>query len=254
MKTVGFISPPGWFDPSPEEFPKITAEPARTQQCPLYLPEFNWSLESISKTEPQQTDAAHCLASMGCDVIAKVGTPFAWAGMDSVREARDRSRRLSDAAGVPVVMTGIALVDACHALGTEKVALACTYYSSDWKSQWMSYIHASGIHVVAARNLADHGLAQGYDDPADETNWAPTEEQITQTVLKICEEAPDTEAVAISGAGARTLALTGKLEEMAGRAVFGADTALYWAAAQAAGIKLMSGILGRLTDTRPVNP
>jgi hypothetical protein len=32
------------------------------------------------------------------------------------------------------------------------------------------------------------------------------------------------------------------------RPVFGSDTALYWAAAKAAGVALKPGILGRLTD------
>jgi maleate isomerase len=85
-------------------------------------------------------------------------------------------------------------------------------------------------------------------DDADRDFWAPTAEQICQSVRHLAKAAPETEAIAISGAGSRTLALVAALEAEIGKPVFGSDTALYWAAARAAGVALKPGILGRLTD------
>jgi maleate isomerase len=250
VQTVGFISPPGWVDPSPAEFPTVCADRVQVQQCPLSLPGFDWRLDSIARTEPELLAAARALGDMGCDLVANVGTPFAWAGQASVDEARARQGRLADAAGVPVVMSGIAIIDACTALGADRVGLASTYYSEDWTSRWARYVQASGVDVVAAQNLAGQGLMPQHDDAADRAYWAPTAEQIAESVRRIAAAAPEAEAIAISGAGTRTLTLIHALEAETGRPVFGSDTALYWAGAKTAGVELKAGILGRLTDAQ----
>jgi maleate cis-trans isomerase len=246
-KTIGFISPPGWFDPSPAEFPTVCANDVRVQQCPLALPNFDWRIETIAGTEPSMMSAAGALGDAGCNLVAKVGTPFAWAGFDSMAEARARQDRLSAAAKVPAVMAGIAILDAFKALRAQRVALACTYYSDDWMAQWARFVGASGFEVIAAQNLAGQGLMVPHGDD-DRDYWAPTAEQIIESVLRIARAAPRAEAIAVSGAGSRTLSLIATLEAETGRPVFGSDTALYWAVARTAEVELRPGILGRLTD------
>ena len=154
MPTIGFLSPPAWFDPSPAEFPSICTDVVRVQQCPLSLPGFDWRLDSIAGTEPELVTAAATLGDMGCDLVANVGTPFAWAGLASAVEARARQERLAAAAGVPVVMSGIAIIEAFAALGARRVGLACTYYSDHWRDRWAGLVTASGLDVVAAQNLS----------------------------------------------------------------------------------------------------
>ncbi len=249
VQTIGFISPPGWADPSPAEFQAVCTDQVLVQQCPLLLPGFDWRIDSIAVTEPELMVAARTLGDMGCDVVAKVGTPFAWAGLKSVVEARARRDRLTDAAGVPVVMSGIAIIDAFAALGADRVGLACTYYSDDWTKRWARYVQASGVEVLVAQNLAEQGLVPPHDD-ADRAYWAPTAKQISECVRRIAEIAPKAEAIAISGAGSRTLTLISALEAETGRRVIGSDTALYWAVAETAGAKLKPGILGSLTGAK----
>lgn len=150
---VGFITPPDWYDPSPVEFHALMNGQVRVQQCILNLPGFEYRIESIACSESEQIGAARLLAGAGCDLIASVGTPFAWAGLGSVEAARERCGRLTQASGVSNIMTGIAIVDALRHLGIERVGLACTYYSDAWKTQWGDYIRASGFEV-AAHNFA----------------------------------------------------------------------------------------------------
>lgn len=190
--------------------------------------------------------AARSLGDMGCDVVAKVGTPFAWAGLASVTEARARAQRLAAAAGVPVMMSGIAIIDAFDALGADRVGLACTYYSDDWTDRWARYVRASGVEVIAAQNLAGQGLMPQHHE-ADRDYWTPSADQISACVRRIAEVAPDAQAIAISGAGSRTLNLVHVLTTETGRHIVGSDTALYWAVAKAAGVELKPGILGSLT-------
>ncbi len=249
LKTVGFISPPGWADPSPAEFQAVCADQVLVQQCPLLLPGFDWRIDSIAMTEPELMVAARTLGDMGCDLVAKVGTPFAWAGLRSVAEARARRDRLADATGVPVVMSGIAILDAFAALGADRVGLACTYYSDDWTQRWARFVQASGVEVLVAQNLAEQGLMPPHDD-AERAYWAPTAEQISECVRRIAKIAPKTEAIAISGAGSRTLTLVHALEAETGRPVIGSDTALYWAVARTAGVRLKPSVLGSLSDAQ----
>ena len=221
VRSIGFFSPPGWFDPSPAWFQGICAHPVQVQQCPLSLPGFDWRIDSIARTEPELLAAARELGETGCDLVA-------------------------NAAGVPVGMSEIAIVDAFAALGADRVGLACTYYSGDWKNRWARYVRASGLEVIVAQNLAEQGLMPIHDD-ADRAHWAPTAEQISESVRRIAEAAPQAAAIAISGVGSRTLALDRALESEVGRPVFGSNTALYWAVAKTAGVELTPGILGRLT-------
>ncbi len=76
---------------------------------------------------------ARMLGSAGSDAIANTGTPFGWAGLDSEAAARDRSKMLADAAGVPAVMAGTAIIDGLRAIGAEKVAIATPYYDAQWR-------------------------------------------------------------------------------------------------------------------------
>lgn len=247
---IGFISPPGWDDPSPSEFREICAARVGVQQCSLPISAFDWRIETIGRTEPDQIRAAQSLAAMGCDVIASVGTPFAWAGLASSQDARARCGRLIAASGVPNVMAGIAILDALEALAVRKVGLACTYYADEWRRAWSAYVAASGFEVQAARTLADDGLMAGHG-PADQAYWAPSPADIMTSVRNLVRAAPDVEAVAISGAGARTLSFAGDLEAEISRPVVGSDSALYWAIAKTCPVELGPGPLGKLGGLAP---
>ncbi len=53
MPTVGFISAPAWFDPAATEFSTVVKEEIKTQQAPLLLPEFDYSLKSIAVVQDE---------------------------------------------------------------------------------------------------------------------------------------------------------------------------------------------------------
>lgn len=222
---VGFVSPPAWYDPTPQEFLHLAGGAVRVQQYVLPLLDFDWRLESVAATEPAQTLAARTLAQAGCDAIASVGTPFGWAGLEDVQAARARCARISAAAGVPYIATGVAVIDVLEAVEARSVGLACTYYSDDWRDAWARFVSASGFETQA-RSLSDQGLAASHG-PDDVTYWAPGPELISQSVAMLHDEAPDLDAIAISGAGARTLSVVDDLRQRTGKPVFGSDTALY---------------------------
>lgn len=223
---VGFISPPDWFDPTPGEFRDLSQGAVIVQQTFLDLPDFDWQMESIARTEPQITKAARQLARAGCSILAIVGTPFGWAGLDNIDDARERMRRIEQACGVECISTGTAIIDALEHCQAHRIALACTYYADDWRDSWSRFVTRSGFDVLAAVTLSDQGLTPPHGSDNEEY-WAPTSEDILQSVERLTNEFAMTEAIVITGAGSRTLSITQDLLATSGKHVIASDTALY---------------------------
>ena len=156
--TIGFISAPAWFDPAPSEFPTVVEEPVRTQQAPLLRPNFDYRLESIAAVQPELDLCARSLTASGCDLVAQVGSPFAWAGVGGETDARARSASMTRAAAAPCLMTGLAIVDGLRALGAVRIAVNATYYEADWRDAFAAFLRMCEFDTVHASTLADQGL------------------------------------------------------------------------------------------------
>jgi maleate isomerase len=221
--TVGFISPPTWLDPTPDEFRICTQDRVSVQQTSLDLPKFDWRFESIAATEPLLIRAACRLASAGCSVVANVGTPFGWAGLRDITEAHERNRRITDASGAVGVSSVAAIFRVLERWNTTKVALACTYYPPKLRDLWSGFVTSSGIEVVTAQTMVEQGILR-----PDAGHWAPSAEQIVRSVSLIAETVPSADAIVITGAASRTMSILGKLQSLTGVRVIGSDTALYF--------------------------
>jgi len=224
--TVGFISPPAWLDPSPSEFPTVVEEEARTQQAPLLLPEFDYRLESIASVQRELSLCARSLKAMGCHVAAQVGSPFAWAGATGEEEARARAQAMAESAGLPVVMTGLAIIDGLRLLGVKRVAVNCTYYESRWRDAFASFLRLCGFDTVHVSTLADQGLAPSRSRMED-YGWSMTRELARRSILAVAEASPEAEAIVVTGSGTRTLKILAPLESELQRPIVAADTVLY---------------------------
>ena len=173
IPVAGFMSPPGWLDPSPEEFRTILDGPAIIQQTMMPIYNFVFGkIANIAGTLPEMLYCARQLGSAESDVIAHTGTPFGWAGLGTEREARDRRDLMVDAAGgVPVVMAGLAILDGLRALGAEKLAISTPYYTKEWKEAWSAIVTSGGFTSKSPFYLLRGGrplramIAAGY--PAD---------------------------------------------------------------------------------------
>ncbi len=246
IPTIGFISPPAWFDPAPAEFLRVVVERVRTQQAPLLLPNFDYRLDHIAQVQSELNLCGQSLAAMGCDIVAQVGTPFAWAGVSDEQEARSRKAALAKAAGVPAVMTGLAIVDGLRALGAQRIALNCTYYERDWRDSLEAFLTACSFEVSHASTLVDQGLVSTQANFAD-YGWSMTDQLTRKSILTVAEMASNAEAVVVTGAGTRTLKLLAELETTINRPIIAADTVLYWAIAKQLGLTLQP-VMGRLAN------
>ena len=158
-KTIGLISLSGWDDPTAQDLSHIFNDSIKVQTSMLAPIEGNPSLDSMAACEVLLGKAAIDLAKNGCDIVACVGTSLGWAGQPNTNAARLRAKRIARSAGVPLIMTGTAIIDMLGLLGSRRPALACTYHPSEWKTAWHHYVFNTGFDVTIAENFQDAGLA-----------------------------------------------------------------------------------------------
>ncbi len=245
-KTIGLISLPGWDDPTAQELSDISHDKIEVQSVMLAESVANYTLDGMASSDGALMEAAARLAQNGCDIVACVGTSLGWAGQPNTNAARLRARRIAAKAGVPLIMTGTAIIDMLGLLGARRPALACTYHPADWKNAWHHYVFNTGFDVTVAQNFRDAGIVGPASLPVALRN--PSPKLIKEAVLGIAASAPDSDAIVVTGMGARTLNLTLELETTVGMPVLGADTALYAALSLAANLSLVEGCLGQLTS------
>jgi maleate cis-trans isomerase len=248
IPTIGFISAPAWFDPAPSEFPTVVEEEVHTQQAPLLLPEFDYRLESIASVQNELNLCARSLKAIGCDLVAQVGSPFAWACASSETEARSRRDVMTESAKVPSIMTSLAIVDGLRSHGAKRVAVNCTYYESDWRDAFAFFLRNCGFETTHVSTLADQGLA-AVGSKMEDYGWSMTDELTSQSILAVANASPSADAIVVTGAGTRTLKILSDLESEIKRPIIAADTIIYWAIANELNLTLKP-VMGTLANIR----
>ena len=217
---AGFVGPPGWRDPSPDEFRSVSGIEAVGMT--LDLGPFDWSLDRIATTEGQIAQAAAALVDRGATVVGIVGTPFGWAGLGPGERPHDRNERIAASCGTPVVSAVSGVLDWLADLGARRVALAATYYDRDWCERWERFVAHQGFDVANCSSMADLGIVSSPLVATDETHWAPLPDRIEATVTGVLRLGA-ADAVVVSGAGARTLTCHDRLVAAAGVPVVSSD-------------------------------
>ncbi|MFT5483665.1 MAG: maleate cis-trans isomerase [Halieaceae bacterium] len=226
LPVIGFITPPDWIDPSPMEFSRLNNFEVITQQCPLHMPGLDWRLSNVAKCEPALFQAAEILTDLGCDLIVVTGTPFAWAGLHSIDDARERQHRLQKEVGLPVIFSAIAMLEEVYRNKFKQLVINCSYYSDEWRAQWSDFVQASGFQVIAAENFLSLGLSEAHSEH-DKSQWSPHESQIMSSLQSLNNIEAD--AILLGGAAVRTLSLETGIRSKIKRPVIAADRALYQA-------------------------
>lgn len=251
ISTIGFVSAPAWFDPAPSEFPTVVEEDVQTQQAPLLLPEFDYRLESIASVQNELNLCARSLKAIGCDLVAQVGSPFAWACAGSEIEARSRGESMVETAGMPVVMTGLAMVDGIRSLGVKRIAVNCTYYEAEWRDGFAAFLKMCGFDITHVSTLSDQGLTES-NAKMEDYGWSMKDELTSRSILTVAEASPDAEAIVVTGAGTRTLNILSDIESRIKRPIVAADTVVYWAIARKLNLTLKP-VMGSLAKLEKIN-
>ncbi len=151
MAKVGFLGLKRFFSTAPTDFLRLA--PEGTDVAGTFIPTAGFgatmaalSLDAIASAVSTMKEAAQDFAQAGADVVAQFGVPFS---LVHGAGARGVQASVSRAAGVPVALMGVAMLDALSELGARSVAVAGGYYAAeDWAAMARSALTAHGFDVV----------------------------------------------------------------------------------------------------------
>ncbi|MFI5754522.1 aspartate/glutamate racemase family protein [Streptomyces sp. NPDC051569] len=238
MTTVGLLYP---GHSAEDDFPRIEV----LLDTDIRLPVFHTDIGE----DAHRVDA---LLKMGADErLAEGVEELRLAGAESVvwactsgsfvygwEGAREQTRALALAAGLPASSTSFAFAHAVQALGAERVAVAATY-PEDVTGHFTAFLKAAGAEVVADR-------ASGIVTAAEVGTWE--KDQVLELVR--AGDHPDAEVVLLPDTALHTAGFLPELEEAVGKPVLTANQVTVWEGLRLAERKAWAPKLGTLFATR----
>lgn len=160
-------------------------------------------------------DGARDLVAQGAQSVMWACTSgsfvFGWEG------AAEQVDQLAQSSGRPASSTSFAFVDACRALGVDRVAVAASY-PHDIAERFVDFLRAADIEVVG---MGSHGIVT-----AAEVGTLGREQVID--VVRGADLSDTVQAVLVPDTAMHTLAWLDDLEEAAGRPVLTANQVTIW--------------------------
>ncbi len=251
MTKVGFLAPPTMWNDAPVEFLRVA--PGGTSVAGAFIPVrlrgrtmADFSLDRIADALPAMQEGARDLAAAGAGVVAQFGIPFSLVHAERAREAQ---AQVADAAGVPVVLMGAAMLDALDHLGARRIAIAGGYYTpGDWTSMARCGFEANGFDVVFQENWVEQGIVASVEE-SDRLAWEQDAATTKAHVLRTAERAGHgVDAIVVCGGGVRLLGHAAELEAATGLPMVAGDLAMFRATLKAMDAKPRSDGWGRLLD------
>ncbi len=251
MKRVGFLGPLTAWNDLPVDFLRVA--PEGTSVASAFIPTrglgrtmADFSLDRIAGALPAVQEAAQDLAEAGADVIAQFGIPFSLVHAERAREAQ---ASVGDAAGVPVVLMGAAMLDALDHLGARRIAIASGYYPADWASMARHGFESNGFDVVLQEGWVEQGIVASVEE-SDRLAWEHDAATTNAHVLRTAERAGDrVDTIVVCGGGLRLLGHAAELEAKTGLPIVAGDLAMYRATLSAMAAKPRTAGWGWLLDS-----
>ncbi len=155
---------------------------------------------------------------------------FGWEG------ARGQAEALAGQLGRPASSTSLAFVQACRALGAERVAVAASY-PLEVAEHFVTFLADGGVQVLG---MGVRGIVTAAE--VGRLDY----QQVLQMVLAALQEQPCAQAVLVPDTAMHSLAWVADLEQAAGRPVLSANQVTVWEGLRIAGAARPLPGLGRL--------
>jgi maleate cis-trans isomerase len=223
---LGIIAAPGWFDRTMQEFLLRHAHELDVTQTILPPVGFDYSFEQIRASLPWLERSARLLVEAGAQVIAQVGPAFAYQLGQNPSGAKAVGQQLSSACGVPVVLNGVAVLEALEQLDRRRIAVACPYYNPAWQQEFSGFLQDANYVIDHFGTFVTQGIIATHDLVAAR-NYRFTDDEVMRSVRQTRADAPLAEVLVIGGSGVRTLHWIESLEQELGIPLVSADRALY---------------------------
>lgn len=241
---AGFVTTPGYFDDSPQQFLDVAPSATGILQRVLHVPDYRYELEDRADNFGLLEEAAECLALSHCEVIGQVGSNWVHCQGTSPAEIVAFCDELSARIGARFLMAGQCLVEGLRAVGASRVTIANGYFRPDWSAGINSYLEAAGFEILYAGDLIDQGLVADHEEKLSieaATLWDYPNHLMIAAAVGAHESAPGADAIVQTGAGFRMLGVVDTVEGLTGTPVVGSDFALYWAMLKELGLQATPG-------------
>ncbi|WP_072686922.1 maleate cis-trans isomerase family protein [Rhodococcus marinonascens] len=150
--------------------------------------------------------------------------------------AKQQSESLAEVTGVPTSSTSFAFVNALHALGITRVAVAASY-PADVARLFVEFLAAADIEVLSVSSA-------GIETAAEVGLLSP--ERVVE--LAVRNDHPDAQALLIPDTAMRTMGVVGSLEQRLGKPVLTANQVTIWEGLRLAGHTAVQPSLGTLFE------
>ncbi len=233
---VGFTGPPMDFDAAPTDFLRIAPPSVGAHGRLLHAPGYAHELSQRVDNFGQLEEVVHCFSNAGADVVGQVGTNWVHAGGRDVHDIRTYVAEMTERYETPLHMAGLTLVEACEAMGYERIALNSVYFWPDWRDGVVRFLRSAGIDVVWYGNFVDQGL---YDDQqvVNDLTWIFPGGHAAESVRRTLDAAGPVDAVLVNGMSnyrgddglpRRFVSLAADIEAEVDTPILAADITLYW--------------------------
>ncbi len=236
---VGFTGPPMDFDAGPSDFLRIAPRTVGVHGRLLHAPGYAHRLDQRVDNFHQLEEVVHCFANAGADVVGQVGTNWVHAGGRDVNDIRSYVATMSERYETPLHMAGLTLVEACQAMGYERIVLNSAYFWPDWRDGVVRFLRSADIDVVWFGNFVDLGL---YDEQAtvNECRWIFPGNLALESCRRALESGAakaNVDAILVNGMSnyvgddgvpERFVSLVADIEHELETPVLSADVTLYW--------------------------
>ncbi|MEM9465179.1 MAG: hypothetical protein AAGA90_07385 [Actinomycetota bacterium] len=233
---VGFTAPPQDFDAAPSDFLRMCPPEVGVHGRLLHAPVYEHQLSQRADNFHLLEEYVHCMSNAGVDVAGQVGTNWVHANGTDVHDIRRFVAEMSDRYEMPFHMAGLTLVEACEAMGYERVALNSVYFWPDWRDGVVRFLRSADIDVVWYGNFVDQGWYATQEEVNDHT-WIFPGALALESMRHARDQAPDVDAILVNGMSnyrdanglpQRLATLAADIETEIDMPVLAADITLYW--------------------------
>ena len=241
-RRVGIIVPPRYFDTTWRELTELDQSiDVLTTQMRMD-PSFDFSLDQIAGAANEIAACATSLAEAGAEVVLQLGTPFStvhgWVGANELRERIERT------CGAPFEMMGLSVVQAVHAFGASRVAMATGYYDQNWINRYSDFVTGSGLEISSAQSFAEQGHFPSAEAAFEASFHGFSGELIEASIQQVAASDLNADVILVPGMPGRILELIPGLEASIDRPVV-SYFSIWWKGRSRLGMAAVNG-LGRL--------
>lgn len=230
---VGFVCPPGSTDFTAQLFREHCLESVCAVQNSAYYENATYN-DDLGNRDERLTHLERGVAAMKSaqvDVVGQFGGYWSLCYTPTWEEAKKLQADLTQRFEISVVLNWVAIVEALHAVGANRISVAAGYYRKPWTAASVRFLESAGFEVLWAGDVIDQGLfADESERNALEaaTRWDYPDEIVEAACVDAASRAPDCDAICQTGAGMHATYVADAVEKATGKPLVSTDGALFW--------------------------